>query len=271
MVAGSGRNRAGPPVTGTYQNPRAWAAGADPVYEQLSRAGIATSPFSLSGRVVLDIGAGTGATSRAISRSHGWPIAVDLSLSMLAFRSDDRPPAMVADATRLPIPNDSVGGAVAAFCLSHVEAPDQLLRELARVVEPRGPVLALVFADQGPRHPASEAVTEAATQYGWSPPDWYRQLKDELEPAVADADRLQALAEQAGLIDVAVTDAEVDTGISDPDQLVGWRLAGPAFATFFDSLSSPQQKRLTAEAARALGDEPSSLLLRIRTMSGSSS
>ena len=49
-----------------YGSPRAWATSADPVYEALSGAIVAASPVSLLGRSVLDLGAGTGATSRAL-------------------------------------------------------------------------------------------------------------------------------------------------------------------------------------------------------------
>lgn len=255
----------------SYDCPAAWESGADPIYERLATSAIRSVPHSLSGRTVLDIGAGTGATSRAILNSHGWPLAVDLSHPMLAHGRERRPPAVVADATQLPIASAAVGGAVAGFCLSHVERPDVLLAEAARVVEHDGPVMAIVFADNASRHPVSGAVSEAATRLGWLPPPWYRRLKDELEPAVSDPDRLRSIAEVAGLAEIEVTEADVDLSDLGVAELIAWRLAGPALAPFVAKLDPRNKEWLTTEAARALGDEPSSLLLRIRTVSGTSS
>ena len=255
----------------TYDCPAEWDLGAGPIYERLSLAGIRSAPLSLSGRVILDIGAGTGSTSKAILASHGWPIAVDLSLPMLAHAHDLRPPAVVGDATRLPLVDSALGGVVAAFCISHLDEPEALLAEASRVVETGGPVLVIVFADSSSRHPVSEAVATAAAHLGWVQPEWYRQLKEELEPAISDTDRLRSLGTGAGLAQVQVNDAEVDFTDLGPHELIAWRLGGPALAPFVAQLAPEQQEWLTTEAARALGDEPSSLLLRIRTMSGSSS
>ena len=160
-----------------YRTPGAWAAGVDRVYEALSRAVVAASPVPLTGRLIVDLGAGTGATTRAIAAAGGRPVALDLSYPMLAHRGRGRPPAAVADIAALPLADASVGGALSAFSLSHVEDPGAVLAEAARVTAAGGPVLAAVFADTGARHPAAEIVDQVARAWGWAPPPWYRRLK----------------------------------------------------------------------------------------------
>ncbi len=44
----------------------AWRDGPELVYERLADVLVATSPISLAGKLVADVGAGAGATSRAI-------------------------------------------------------------------------------------------------------------------------------------------------------------------------------------------------------------
>jgi SAM-dependent methyltransferase len=261
----------------TYATPEAWAAGADPVYEPLSRAMIAASPVPLDGRSIVDLGAGTGATSRALLAAGAWPIAVDISWAMLAYpgpKPDARMGAagpaagrLVADAGALPLDTASTDGAVAAFCLSHVDRPAAILSEAARVSRPGSPVLAAVFAASGSRHPAVDAVAGVARRWGWRPDSWYRRVKTELEPAVADRDRLTAMATDAGLTDVSVIDVEVNTAVRSPAELVAWRLGGPGLAGFVAALATPEREQLMAEATEAVGLDPQPFRPVIRIVS----
>ena len=80
----------------------AWSGGPGPVYDRLADAVVGAAPFSLAGALVLDLGAGTGAASRAVLARRGRVVALDLSADMLEFDRQERPPAAVADASRLP-------------------------------------------------------------------------------------------------------------------------------------------------------------------------
>jgi SAM-dependent methyltransferase len=242
----------------------AWATSADPAYEALSRAIVTATPVSLEGRSVLDLGAGTGATSRALEAAGSRPVALDLSAAMLAHRQSGRPPAVVGDMAALPLAHASVGGAIAAFSLSHVEEPGAVLAEARRVTVSGGPVVVGVFATTGVRHPAKEAVEVAAARRGWTPPDWYVHLKTDLEPYVSGA--LADLAAAAGLAVVKVTDTQVDAGLDTADALVGWRLGGPALADFVTSLPPGERDALAAEAVAELGSNVPRLQLVVRIL-----
>ena len=61
-----------------------WDTGPGPIYEPLAQALVAAAPVPLTGRTILDLGAGTGAASRAaIAAGARQVVAADLSLAML--------------------------------------------------------------------------------------------------------------------------------------------------------------------------------------------
>jgi SAM-dependent methyltransferase len=249
-----------------YRTPGAWAEKVDPAYEALSRALVAASPVPLAGRLVVDLGAGTGATSRAIAAAGGRPVALDLSFAMLDHGRVRRPPAAVADICALPLADASVGGAVSAFSLSHVEDPGAVLAEAARVTAAGGPVVAGVFAATGARHPAVGIVDQLAVQRGWAPPPWYRHLKLDLEPAVAGTADLLRLARSAGLVECAVVDDDVDAALDTAEALVGWRLGHPAMAPFVASLMPAERAAFEAEAIDRVGSGAQPLRLTVRML-----
>jgi len=256
-------------VTGSapYSSPAAWWSGPERVYEALSRGALADHASELSGRRVLDLGAGVGATSRVVGEAGGRPIALDASWPMLQHRRHRRPPSIVADACALPLADHAVGATVAAFVLSHVGDPVALLREAGRVTVPGGVVVAVSFARTEERPPAAAIVDELLVGRGWVPPPWFRRLKDEQEPVVADPGRLRSMALAAGLRSPVVVTRRVDTGIGDPDDLVAWRLGSAASADFVASLSDTEHRRLCAEAVESLGPSPQPLVLALRVLS----
>ncbi len=83
-----------------------WDAGPGRIYDRLAGVLVDASPISLAGCLVADVGAGTGAASRAIARLGGRPVAVDVASGMLAAgrtrAGRSAAPAAVADACRLP-------------------------------------------------------------------------------------------------------------------------------------------------------------------------
>jgi hypothetical protein len=172
--------------------------------------------------------------------------------------------------TTLPLATASVGGAVAAFSLSHVEDPGAVLAEARRVTEPGGPVIVGGFAATGSRHPARDIVEGEAARRGWAPSGWYVHLKQDLEPRVTDRRSLTRLATDAGLAVVDLRDEDVDTGLDSAEALVGWRLSGPALASFVAGLTSDEHDELTAAAVgavAALGSDAQRLRLSVRIMS----
>jgi len=95
----------------------------------------------------VDVGAGTGAVSSALAARRARPVAVDLSIDMLAWNARAGPPCVVADIRALPSAAGRVDASVAAFVLNHLTEPLGGLAELARVTRPGGAVLAAVFSN----------------------------------------------------------------------------------------------------------------------------
>ena len=236
----------------------AWDAGPGPVYELLATELISASPAALVGSLVLDLGAGTGAASRAVASAGGRPVAVDASLDMLRHDQGQRPPAAVGDAHNLPVKDGAFDAVVVAFVLSHVPDPLRVLEEARRAITPGGVMLVSSFSWRS-SHRSKVQVEEVAAQWGWRPPRWYEWLKSEFEPRVSSGEALAELARGAGLDHVLVEEREVSTGISSPDVLVAWRLGMAHLAPFVAALSGSQRARLLAQARAAVGDRPQPL------------
>jgi ubiquinone/menaquinone biosynthesis C-methylase UbiE len=239
-----------------------WALGAELVYRPIAAALVATSPHRLSGRTVLDAGAGTGAASAALQRCGAAVLAMDLSPAMLAWQAPARPPSAVADVRALPLPDDAVDDSVAAFVLNHLSDPPAGLAELARVTRPSGAILAAVFANDG-RSEARDRIDAAAATAGWQVPAWYRELKATAVPLLGTADAMAAAARAAGLVNVHAEERQVDVGVTEPGQLVRYRLGQPAFASWLDAIGPARAASFAVEATQAPGDAMSPYLPRV--------
>jgi SAM-dependent methyltransferase len=230
---------------------RRWATGATLVYGAIATELVAMSPRPLAGRTVLDVGAGTGAVSAALVAVGARAVAVDRAVDMLAWDAESRPPCAVADARALPLPDDSVDAAAAAFVLNHLAEPADGIAELIRVTKPGGPVLATVFSNAS-RSQARDQIDMLAQQAGWQVPGWYTDLKTSAVPALGSAEAMRAAAGAAGLAHVAVDERPVDVGVTAPQQLVSYRLGQPAFATWLDSIGPRAAEHFAAAAADAI-------------------
>jgi ubiquinone/menaquinone biosynthesis C-methylase UbiE len=229
-----------------------WALGGELVYGPIAAELVGTSPHPLAGRIVLDAGAGTGAASAALRRRRARPLAVDLSAGMLAWRAASRPPCAVADVRALPLATGSVDDAVAAFVLNHLTDPDAGLGELARVTRPGGAVLAAVFGNDS-RSDARDRIDAAAAAAGWQVPDWYRQMKTAAAPILGTAAAMAAAARAAGLAAVQAEERQLDVGVTQPAQLVRYRLGHPVFADWLDLIGPHGSQAFVARAEDAVG------------------
>lgn len=162
-----------------------WATGAELVYGPIAAELIALSLHPLADHTVLNVGAGTGAASRALAAQPARPIAVDLSFGMLAWDAAAPPPGAVADIRALPLAAQSVDDAVAAFVLNHLTDPSAGLAELARVTRPGG-------------DSARDRIDTVAQDAGWQIPAWYTQLKTAAVPTLGRATAMAAAARPAG-------------------------------------------------------------------------
>ncbi|MBV9660896.1 MAG: class I SAM-dependent methyltransferase [Acidimicrobiales bacterium] len=231
-----------------------WAEGATIVYGPIARQLLATSPHSLAGRQVLDAGAGTGVASTPLAELGAHPVAVDLSIDMLAWDAHHRPPAVVADVTRLPLRSGSVDDTVAAFVYNHLTQPERALGEAARVTRPGGAVLACVYANAS-RSRVRDAIDQAALAQGWRVPDWYLDIKQSATPLLGTGEDMVRAAKQAGLLDVAVDERPVDVGVTQAEQLVDYRLGQAHFAHWLGHLGpirAGEVRDLLVEAVRPI-------------------
>jgi ubiquinone/menaquinone biosynthesis C-methylase UbiE len=126
-------------------------------YDRLGAASfILDEAGTLAGRV-LDIGTGMGITARALARRGLDVITVDMVAhdQQVAVCLTDDPVLLrrirfaVADAARLPFPDNCFKGVVAVDVLHHLDVGEPVLAEVFRVVEPGGLVALADFSAEG--------------------------------------------------------------------------------------------------------------------------
>jgi demethylmenaquinone methyltransferase/2-methoxy-6-polyprenyl-1,4-benzoquinol methylase len=228
----------------------AWADDVALVYGPLAAALVRRHPGPLAGRMILDAGAGTGLVSAELARAGARPLAADLSPDMLRWEAASRPPAVVADVTRLPLAATSVDGAVAAFVLNHLPQPRAGLAELARVTRPGGAVLASVYAsvaDNGVR----DVVDGVATRHGFEAPAWHRELRAHRAPQVGTAAAVGSAAAGAGLDVLDVVEEAVDVGVRTAEDLVRYRFGQAQYTPWFAAMPPERAAAVRADAVAA--------------------
>jgi SAM-dependent methyltransferase len=230
---------------------RRWALGAGLVYRPIAAELVAMIPHPLAGRTVLDAGAGTGAASSALTARRARVLAVDLSAGMLAWSAATRPPCAVADIRALPLASGSVDDAVAAFVLNHLAEPVAGLTELARVTRPDGAVLATVFSNAN-RTSVRDQIDALAAGWGWRAPAWYSALLTTAMPLLGSPAGMAAAATAAGLAGVRAGERPVNVGVTEPDQLVSYRLGHPVFAGWLDAIGEQRAQEFARAAAETI-------------------
>lgn len=233
---------------------RGWAEGAAIVYGPLADVLVSRAPVPLAGRMVVDVGAGTGLGSRALERVGAVPIAVDRSHDMLAWERAERPPGTVADVLRLPFRDDRFGAAFASFVLNHLTDPVAGLEELRRVTFPGGCVLATAYSNSS-TSAARDEIDRVAAEHGMRMPAWYTDLKADAIPLLGTADSMAAAARSAHLTEIDVEEIPVDIGVETAEQLVAYRLGQANYASFLGTLrpeEAEELRRVAVEAAAAV-------------------
>jgi demethylmenaquinone methyltransferase/2-methoxy-6-polyprenyl-1,4-benzoquinol methylase len=192
---------------------------------------VATIPAGPNDRV-LDVATGTGMVATALVRRTGCRVvALDQSPDMLAglrarLAGDpllaERIEPVTGQAEALPFADATFDALTFTYLLRYVDDPAATLRELARVVKPRGPIAMVEFGV--PSQPLLRAAWRIWTRIGLPgfgrllSRDW-QQVGSFLGPNIegfyerVPLPRLAALWEEAGIGDVRVRQMSFGAGV----------------------------------------------------------
>ncbi len=162
----------------------------------------------LPGHKVLDVAAGTGVSTSALSATGAWCVATDFSLGMLAAAKPGfRLPRVAGDALHLPFADASFDAVTISFGLRNVADAAAALAEFARVTRPGGQLLVCEFSRPRPA-PIRwgyrwylRTVLPALARRVSSNPDAYTYLQETID-AWPDQPALARTIAQAGWTDV---------------------------------------------------------------------
>jgi hypothetical protein len=116
---------------------------------------------------------------------------------------------------------------------------------------------------------ASKQVVDAVAEgFGFVAPQWYRRFKQELEPMCGTSLALEACARGAGIAEIRVEERVVDTGVSEPSDIVASRLGMAHLAPFVASLPSDRRQELIAAAVDAVALDPQPIRPAILILTG---
>ena len=127
-------------------------------YKPLDRALLSVVAEDVAARgagPIGDLGAGPGHVASFLSGLGAAPVALDLSPAMAVIARHRLGVASVAGSlTSVPLRRAALGGAVAFYCLIHLDDPGlaAAAAELARVVAPGGPLLVAFHSGEEVRH-----------------------------------------------------------------------------------------------------------------------
>jgi demethylmenaquinone methyltransferase/2-methoxy-6-polyprenyl-1,4-benzoquinol methylase len=223
----SERNRAAralfAPLATTYDRyARLLSFGQDPRWRSFLVSRLEVRPADS----VLDVACGTGAVALELARRYGCRVTgVDQSPEMLdgaRRRVGTRVELVEARAEALPFEDATYDGVTFTYLLRYVDDPAATMRELARVVRPRGRVAMLEFFVPG--NPLARASWELYVRAGLPvlgrliSPGW-REVGSFLGPSIRDFWRrwpLESLLEawrEAGIEDVSARPLSLGGGI----------------------------------------------------------
>lgn len=114
------------------------------MWRQVTRQAVAAHP----GTRILDLAAGTGASSASYAADGAEVVALDFSTGMVAEGRRRHPEIsfVAGDAMHLPFADSSFDVVTISYGLRNVQDPSQALREMARVTRPGGRLVIAEFS-----------------------------------------------------------------------------------------------------------------------------
>lgn len=179
--------------------------GNDRLWRVATTRAVAPKP----GQRILDLAAGTGASSVSLARSGAEVVAADFSPGMIAegerrHRGIPNLSFRQADATALPFADDEFDTVTMSFGLRNVNEPEKALAELLRVARPGGRLVICEFS-----HPPSRAFN-----------GFYRFYNDRILPVVARA--MSSNAEAYDYLNESIRDWPDQRTLSSWIRRAGW-------------------------------------------------
>jgi len=112
------------------------------------RADLVDALAPLSGEIILDLAAGTGASSHPIARCGATVVSTDLTEAMVQIGKKRHPHQIfvVGDGLQLPYSDECFDAATISFGLRNVADPIVVLSEMKRVVRPGGTLVICEFS-----------------------------------------------------------------------------------------------------------------------------
>lgn len=230
-----------------------WQDGPGRIYDRLAALVVERAPALDDASLVLDLGAGTGAASRAIMRTGAQVVALDASFGMLVNGCRDTV-ACLGDANALPFADGVFTAVVAAFSLNHLATPAVAMREAARITCDRGGLVVSAYSSDDD-HPAKRTVDDAARSAGWTEPSWYGELRSDAMQ-LSTVDRAVEVARRAGLVSVSAEVVRVAFPDLTPHDLVAWRLGMAHLAPFVNTLDPHRRSLLWGDALERTSGMP---------------
>ena len=110
----------------------------EPFYERLAQGTVASLPFELCGKTILDLGCGPGHYARALRDEGATVIPVDLDPAEFALPGGPPGGELVADGRQLPMASEAFDAVVCSNMLEHTPRTAAVLAEVRRVLRPGG-------------------------------------------------------------------------------------------------------------------------------------
>lgn len=236
----------------------AWTQGPARVYERLAALLVDFGPVPLRDSLVLDLGSGTGAGSRAAVAAGARVVGADFASGMLQVGRADRPPAMVADASHLPVRDGAFDIVIAPFVLNHLPYPARGVREAGRVA---ANLLASTYAADDD-HPVKAAVELALAEVGWERPRWFATLMVAMA-AWGTVGGATAAIVRGGMVPLRVERRAVGFPELGPEDMVAWRMGLAQCSSFVGALDPATRAGVRARARELLGPDPAPLVRKV--------
>ncbi len=200
------------------------------------------------GAKVLDVGCGTGALAAALveqgaARVVGIDASADFVAEAAARLGGGRASFAVGDALALDFPDGSFDAAVSGLCLNFTKDPSGAVREMARVVRPKG-LVALYVWDYAGKMEILRRFWDAAVELD---PDRAGPLDEGVRFAVCHPRVLESLAQEAGLGEVAAGHLDLSAVFESLEDYWNPFLGGQGPApTYLAQLGERERARLRA-------------------------